>query len=239
MKKQVCKILCAAQPLLKAAIIILLSAGQLSGLNPGTPVNRYIVENWQENVKGLPSNSVTSIVQTPDGYLWIAASKGLVRFDGIKFSTTRFIKEETGDHQKNNVPDVDVLFVDKKGTLWIGSAAGLTSYRPQSGQFDTLNTGAGIPKDRIRFIKDDLQGNLWISFFNGYLGRYSNGKYAVFNESQGLGGNKINAIIADPKGNLRFGTRENGVFEFRDEKFSQVPIVGLENAYIITMYEDR
>lgn len=242
MIKQSCNVLYMIRQIIKVSIIVLLSGGQLLGLNPNVPVNRYIVEHWEENVKGLPSNSVISIAQTPDGYLWIATSKGLVRFDGMKFSFIQLVKEGMNDRQKSTVPDVDVLFVDKKGTLWIGSAAGLTSYQFQTGQFNTLTTPAtadGLAKDRIRFIKADTKGNLWISFFNGYLSRYADGKFTVYNESHGLGGNKINAIIEDKKGNLLFGTRENGVFQFRDETFSQVPIMGLDNAYIITMYFDR
>lgn len=228
--------------LMKVSIFAFLTGGQLLGLNPNVPVNQYIAERWEENVKGLPSNSVISIAQTPDGFLWIATSKGLVRFDGMKFTPIQLIKESVNDRQKSTVPDVDVLFVDKKGTLWIGSTAGLTTYQFQTGQFNTLTTPAttdSLVKDRIRFIKADKKGNVWISFFNGYLSRYADGKFTIYNESHGLGGNKINAIIEDKNGNLLFGTRENGIFQFKDETFSQVPIVGLDNAYIITMYLDR
>ncbi len=35
---------------------------------------------------GLPQSSVTAIVQTRDGYLWLGTSGGLVRFDGVKFT---------------------------------------------------------------------------------------------------------------------------------------------------------
>ncbi|MCH7725350.1 MAG: hypothetical protein IH991_02535, partial [Planctomycetes bacterium] len=35
---------------------------------------------------GLPENSVTSIVQTRDGYLWIGTFGGLARIDGVRFT---------------------------------------------------------------------------------------------------------------------------------------------------------
>jgi ligand-binding sensor domain-containing protein len=34
---------------------------------------------------GLPQNSINDIVQTRDGFLWLAADGGLVRFDGLRF----------------------------------------------------------------------------------------------------------------------------------------------------------
>ncbi|MCK5056633.1 MAG: hypothetical protein KAT34_08260, partial [Candidatus Aminicenantes bacterium] len=65
----------------------------LWGLNPDKSVDRYLIDSW-EIAEGFPSNEVTSIAQTPDGYLWIATSKGLVRFDGITFSIISFAKKE-------------------------------------------------------------------------------------------------------------------------------------------------
>src|SRR5271169_1497089 len=40
---------------------------------------------WR-NADGLPSDSVTAIIQTRDGFLWIGTTTGLVRFDGVKFT---------------------------------------------------------------------------------------------------------------------------------------------------------
>jgi Two component regulator propeller len=38
---------------------------------------------------GLPQNSVTSIAQTADGYLWLGTFGGLARFDGQHFRVFR------------------------------------------------------------------------------------------------------------------------------------------------------
>ena len=35
---------------------------------------------------GLPQNSVHSIIQTRDGYLWFTTFDGLVRYDGVRFT---------------------------------------------------------------------------------------------------------------------------------------------------------
>ena len=41
-------------------------------------------DSWTTE-NGLPQNSVRDIVQTRDGYLWLATEGGLVRFDGARF----------------------------------------------------------------------------------------------------------------------------------------------------------
>ena len=40
---------------------------------------------WQ-TADGLPEDFAQALAQTPDGYLWIGTSGGLVRFDGIRFT---------------------------------------------------------------------------------------------------------------------------------------------------------
>src|SRR5882762_3151121 len=46
----------------------------------------WLVDAWRVE-DGLPDNIVDAITQTPDGYLWLGTQGGLVRFDGVHFST--------------------------------------------------------------------------------------------------------------------------------------------------------
>ena len=45
----------------------------------------YLIESWETD-QGLPENSATAMVQTPDGYLWFGTFSGLVRYDGQDFT---------------------------------------------------------------------------------------------------------------------------------------------------------
>lgn len=236
MERQGRRLFCIALHLLTPVIMVILFWGQLWALDSDRPVDQYLIDSWQIS-DGIPSDEIRSIVQTPDGYLWIATSRGLVRFDGLKFSIIGFTPREGAAPRKTIIPDT--LCVDKEGTLWIGSAVGLTFYRHRTSHFKTYTPADGITNDRIRSIKDDVKGNLWISFHSSYLDRFSNGKFTAFNPSHGLEGNKINSIVERRNGNLLFSTRENGVFTYKDEKFFKYSIKGLENLEIITMYEDK
>ncbi len=220
-------------------IMIALLCRPLSGLDPHTPVAGYLDDQWEISVVP-PATAIISMAQTPEGYLWIATTTGLVRFDGVVFALVDFITGKIG--KPKSCPMPDALWVDKDGTLWIGSSQGITSYRygaeGQTGHFKTY-ISTDETWERIRCIKEDRDGNLWISFFSNYVKRFSAGKFTPFNPGHGLTAKKINAIVDDSRGNLLFASRENGVFIFKNERFTQAPITIPANRYLITLYEDK
>ena len=84
----------------------------------------YLVDKW-DTEDGLPSSTVTSMAQTPDGYLWIGTYNGLSRFDGARFVTFDPVSEPALSQAR-----VQGLYLDPSGTLWINTfRGGLTSYR--------------------------------------------------------------------------------------------------------------
>jgi ligand-binding sensor domain-containing protein/AraC-like DNA-binding protein len=215
-------------------ILFPLTLLRLWGLDPDKRVDKYMLDQW-ETSDGLPSNTINSIVQTPDGYLWLASSNGLVRFDGIKFSKIAFAGKEQIFPLRT--PEIFTLLINREGELWIGSTIGLT--RCLNSRFKTFTTADGLTGNNIRFIAVDMKDSLWISFMAGYVNRFFNGKFTPFNDSNGLEGKKINSIVEDRSGNLLFATREKGVYVFRGGQFSRYPIPGLDNLHIITMYQDH
>jgi ligand-binding sensor domain-containing protein len=69
-------------------------------------------------VNGLASNTVSSIIQDKDGYIWMATVNGLQRFDGSSFITFTA--------QKNNPSSIPAdhinwFFMDRKKNLWLES----------------------------------------------------------------------------------------------------------------------
>ena len=66
---------------------LLLCAGGARALDPSTPLSQYGLDAWQD---GLPQNTVHSILQTREGYLWFGTFTGLVRFDGARFTVESF-----------------------------------------------------------------------------------------------------------------------------------------------------
>ena len=67
-----------------ATVAAVWSAAPVSAIDPARAMEQYIHDRWESD-RGFPGGSVHAITQSIDGYLWIAADKGLVRFDGLVF----------------------------------------------------------------------------------------------------------------------------------------------------------
>ena len=96
------------------AFALTLQAAFCAEVTPDVTAHDYLVHVWQTD-DGLPQNWVSSITQTPDGYLWIGTRYGgLARFDGVRFVS--YNQQNTTE-----LKDVQVehLSMDETGTLWI------------------------------------------------------------------------------------------------------------------------
>ena len=97
----------------RAALVLLPLAIHAANLRP-LP-DGYTRRVWQTQ-DGLPENTVQAFAQTPDNYLWIGTSGGLVRFDGAGF--VLFDRENTPAIREDSV---FCLTVARDGSLWAGT----------------------------------------------------------------------------------------------------------------------
>jgi signal transduction histidine kinase/ligand-binding sensor domain-containing protein len=146
-------------PAYLTAVRILACLSALLALSLCTPTARaqYRFDHWTAD-NGLPQNSVRDIVQTRDGYLWLATLDGIVRFDGVRF--TVFNKSNSPGIISNRFLQ---LYEDGQGDLWASTEnSGLT--RLQHGRFTTYTTAHGLPDNAITSIGGDGQGHLLMFF---------------------------------------------------------------------------
>ena len=105
---------------------------------------------------GLPQNSVTSIAQTSDGYLWLGTFGGLVRFDGRTF--TLFSTSNTPGLSNNRVT---ALCVDHSGRLWTGAAGGnLSTF--ENGKFESVEIPVNDIGGSVCGIVEDEERVVWV-----------------------------------------------------------------------------
>ena len=136
---------------------------------------RYQFDHWTTD-DGLPQNAVNAILQTRDGYLWLATYDGLVRFDGLNF--TVFNKGNTKGIESSRF---DNLFEDRSGVLWAGSDEGwLVKY--QASVFTTYKPDDGLPlwtqSPIVKMEEDDL-GNFQIVSREGIV-RWRDGRFTTY-----------------------------------------------------------
>jgi ligand-binding sensor domain-containing protein len=134
--------------LCKLAFFFSLAANPLAALDPSKEIRNFHQESWGVD-QGLPQNSVYTILQTSDGYIWFGTELGLVRFDGLRFEV--FDKNNTPGIGDNNI---SALLEDRTGTLWIGTnSGGVTRYR--GGKFRSLTQAGGLPDNSVHALAED------------------------------------------------------------------------------------
>ncbi len=123
-------------------------------LDPSRRVSQFSQDSWRSD-DGLPQNSLLSMAQTRDGYLWLGTWEGLVRFDGARFLV--FDKRNTPALRNHTIK---ALAEDASGTLWVGTESGLVAYR--DGRFERA-PGAAAPLDGPKVERLLVgEGVLWV-----------------------------------------------------------------------------
>ncbi|GEM_PF-500408 len=184
---------------------------------------------------GLSSIEVNDVREN-ENYLWIATSDGLNRFDGRNFKI--FKKEENSDNclGENNI---ETLFFDSEGLLWIGlKTGGVDIYDPRHDKFSHLDKliNDSVPS-RVISIAEDSEHNIW-------LGTWEQGVYKLtpedrqrkhFRSEIHYSGYIVATITEKPEGYVRIGTY-TGIFVYslKENKWAET---GLYNK-AVTQFVD-
>jgi PAS domain S-box-containing protein len=137
----------------------------------------YLIDGW-ETEDGLPENSATSMVQTPDGYLWFGTFNGLVRFDGLKFTVF-----DPSNTPQLPAPGVITLHVDKSARLWVSTLRGMAML--SSGRWRTVTAQDGWEGGYARTISERGNGDLLVTTFDGKIFEYANNRFRCLPDPPG------------------------------------------------------
>jgi signal transduction histidine kinase/ligand-binding sensor domain-containing protein len=187
------------------SLVLLASCSSAYSLNPSLDVRQYAHTSWKVR-EGFAKGEITTIAQTPDGYLWVGTDLGLYRFDGIRNVTWQ---PPDGQQLPSNM--IFSLLVAKDGTLWVGTDKGLASW-----QNNQLTQYPALAGQHIFRLVEDHEGTIWIGAVAvpvGKLCSIQNRKVQCFGEDGSLGRGAFN-VFEDRKGGLWVGT-ERGLWHWR------------------------
>jgi ligand-binding sensor domain-containing protein/AraC-like DNA-binding protein len=225
------------QSVIRKIFVVILFALQALQVFAGQPMRS--LESFQHHAwtvdDGLPINSVNTIIQTPDGYLWLGTEAGMARFDGIKFEV---FNHENTPAFSNDI--VSSLQVDRCGTLWIGTRGdGVIRYK--NGTFKAISSNSRILGKEVWCIKESLDGSIWIGS-NAGLCRFANNSFTRIPllEKSTNSNRTVRSLLEDRNGHTWAGTDTDGLLliKKRGDEF-QAESMGLVGIEIFTLFEDR
>jgi len=156
----------------------------------------YFQENWTTR-DGLPHNTINSINQSTDGYLWIATWEGAARFNGREF-------DMFGRGELTGLPDsgIRTLTKDRNDNLLLAGSRGGLSCRSVDGwqswpPFDVL----------INAVSQSSNDSLWLGTEGqGLFQQTADGRRTQYRVADGLASDVIHSVLTDSHDRLWIGS---------------------------------
>ncbi|TVQ36755.1 MAG: diguanylate cyclase [Wenzhouxiangella sp.] len=183
----------ALVPAMAGLLLVLLGHSALA-LDPRRAIEQYTVQTWSLD-QGLPQSTVKAMLQSPEGYVYIATFGGLARFDGVNMHV---IPEEPACARRYTS-----LTLDQRGTLWVGAERGPLC-QLVDGRLRRPDISGGDALDRVSIVLASRDGPLWVGTHFGL--------FAIVNDqvrpiaATGLVEPEILALAEDDSGTLWVGT---------------------------------
>ena len=165
-----------------------------------TDYNDFVQSVFSSN-NGLPCGEANDIVQTNDGVLWIGTYAGLYRYNGREF---RWVDNF------DSVRNVNCLYVDEEGRLWIGTNDNGLSIVIREKVVNVLDQSSGLPSNSVRCIVRATDGYY-------YVGTTGSLQMLVMNNGLKVAGtlpeiNYADSISADEDGHVAAVTSDGRLF---------------------------
>jgi signal transduction histidine kinase/ligand-binding sensor domain-containing protein len=196
---------------------VLLACPSALSLDRNLDVNQYAHRAWTVR-DGFVASGISSIAQTPDGYLWLGTGFGLLRFDGV-----RVVPWQPPAGQRLAFNYILSLLAARDGRLWIGAYNGLASWKAGK-----LTHYPELAEYFISTIAQDREGTVWVG---AYSALPNSGRLCAIRKDNiecsgkdGSLGRGVVSVYEDKNGDLWVGV-QNGLWRWKPgpPKFYSLP----------------
>jgi signal transduction histidine kinase/CheY-like chemotaxis protein/sugar lactone lactonase YvrE len=206
---------------------LVLPAGQAVAGLPETPHPRQM-----SVADGLPSNRINAVTEDRQGYLWIATSDGLARYDGIGY---RIWRGEQGLRDSF----IWSVHADARNRLWIGTGnAGLAVLDADRRGFRYYNqaNSPAMGSDTVWSVASTRDGTIWFGTSNAGLHRLAaDGAITRFmprqDDPRSLPHAAVTSLVVAADGALWIGTK-GGAARWTGKDFERVPASALNSTAV-------
>ena len=183
--------------------------------------DNYVYQSWN-SFGGLTGTTATSLAQTKDGFINIGTYEGLVRFDGLSFTTWR-----RGKENEYTFASARAILQDSDENIWVGSNdEGLQCLSSKNSV--TFTTQNGLPNNSVRSIVEDKKKNIWVGTSAGVV-CLTHDKHLInpqFEAGTVTKGVLCTSLYCDTAGCVWLTTEnERGLFIFLNGLFRSAPFM--------------
>ncbi len=145
---------------------------------------------------GLSSNTVNSLLRSPQGEILVGTTKGLDIISGTKIIPVKGLENVQVNH----------LIADQYNSIWAATQQGLVRLNPTLGTKEFFTKKEGLPTLELTSLAFDSEGSLWITSGKAGLIRLKDTGIVTYSETNGLSLDHVNIIAEGPDGNLYIGS---------------------------------
>jgi signal transduction histidine kinase/ligand-binding sensor domain-containing protein len=176
--------------------VLLLWPTSARALDPSLDISQYAHLAWTFR-NGFSNGAVYAIAQTPDGYLWLGTSSGVVRYDGARLTR---LPLRPGQQLPNIASGA--LLPARDGTVWIGTLDGLVSWKN-----GTLTEYPVFARRTVITLLQHRDGTVWAGSFGGSTGKLCafRGEQTACYGDDGKLGASVASLYEDSDGTLWVG----------------------------------
>ncbi len=130
------------------------SAPARAGAESSPRINYHdYVQTVYSTSNGLPCGEANDIAMTGDGIIWIGTYAGLYRYNGREFQWMKNF---------DSIRNVNCLYVDEEGRLWVGTNDNGLSIMIQERVVNVIDQARGLPANSVKSVIKSSDGYYYI-----------------------------------------------------------------------------
>jgi ligand-binding sensor domain-containing protein len=208
--------------------------------------------HYHENSARTPlgNNFVRAAAKLSDGSLWVGTRVGIDVLDRSR-TRVRSLRPDPRDSASLADKSVTAIRQDRRGALWVGTAAGGLHYAPTpQPRFrhyrHIASNPASLSSDHVTVLLEDREGILWVGTHGGGLCRFDSveNRFTAFRRRAGdpdsIPGEFLNALLEDSRGGFWVATEDGGLarLDRRSGRFQPAAPVNSRTTYLLSLAED-